>query len=176
MGIILITGGAASGKSAHAERILCQLEPKNRLYLATMQPFGEDAAFRIARHHTLRAGKGFETVERYVDLAALSLPHAYDGILLEDLGNLLANELYAPDGAHENAVSAILAGITALQKQCHTLVIVSNEIFDDGIAYDTQMQPYLQGLASLHLEIAAQAQQAAQSVCGILVTYKGSKL
>ena len=89
--LILVTGGAASGKSEHAERLVCE-KAQSRLYLATMQPFGKSAEARIARHRALRAGKGFATVERTLDLANLRLSRQYDGILLEDLGNLLANE------------------------------------------------------------------------------------
>ena len=91
--LILVTGGAASGKSEHAERLGCE-KAQSRLYLATMQPFGKSAEARIARHRALRAGKGFATVERTLDLANLRLSRQYDGILLEDLGNLLANELF----------------------------------------------------------------------------------
>ena len=47
--LILVTGGAASGKSAHAERLVCE-KAQSRLYLATMQPFGKSAEARIARH------------------------------------------------------------------------------------------------------------------------------
>ena len=85
--LILVTGGAASGKSEHAERLVCE-KAQSRLYLATMQPFGKSAEARIARHRALRAGKGFATVERTLDLANLRLSRQYDGILLEDLGNL----------------------------------------------------------------------------------------
>ena len=84
--LILVTGGAASGKSAHAERLLCASAAGARLYLATMQPFGAAAETRIARHRALRRDKGFETVERPLGLAGLELPRRYDGILLEDLG------------------------------------------------------------------------------------------
>lgn len=38
--LILVTGGAASGKSEHAERLVCE-KAQSRLYLATMQPFGK---------------------------------------------------------------------------------------------------------------------------------------
>ena len=107
--LILVTGGAASGKSAHAERLLCECVPSSRLYLATMQPFGAAAQARIARHRALREGKGFETVECPLGLQNLSLSQRYDGILLEDLGNLLANEIFAPDGAGDAAFGSILA-------------------------------------------------------------------
>ena len=91
--LILVTGGAASGKSAHAERLLCERAAAgSRLYLATMQPLGEAAHMRMLRHHALRAGKGFETIERYTNLASMILPKMYDGILVECMSNLLANE------------------------------------------------------------------------------------
>ena len=53
---ILVTGGSASGKSAVAEE-LCVKLGKQTAYIATMQPFGKDAAYRIDRHRKLRAGK-----------------------------------------------------------------------------------------------------------------------
>ena len=105
--LILVTGGSASGKSAHAERLLCEHAAASRLYLATMQPFGAAAEKRIARHRALRQGKGFETVECPLNLAGLELPRRYDGILLEDLGNLLANELFAPAGANSSLASRL---------------------------------------------------------------------
>ena len=47
--LVLVTGGAASGKSEHAEKIVCA-RAHSKLYLATMQPFGKSARARIARH------------------------------------------------------------------------------------------------------------------------------
>lgn len=108
--LILVTGGSASGKSAHAERLLCEHAASSRLYLATMQPFGAAAQKRIARHRALRQGKGFQTVERPLNLAGLELPRRYDGILLEDLGNLLANELFAPRAQRTWRSAASLQG------------------------------------------------------------------
>ena len=51
--LILVTGGAASGKSEHAERLVCE-KAQSRLYLATMQPFGKSAE---ARSEERRVGK-----------------------------------------------------------------------------------------------------------------------
>ena len=67
--IVLVTGGASSGKSAYAERVACSFAGE-RVYLAAMKPFGEEGARRIARHRALRAGKGFSTVECYDGLAS----------------------------------------------------------------------------------------------------------
>lgn len=173
--LILVTGGAASGKSAHAERLLCEAAPSSRLYLATMQPFGAAAQARIARHRALRRGKGFETVECPLGLQNLSLARRYDGILLEDLGNLLANEIFAPEGAGDAAFGSILAGIAHLQDCCETLVVVTDEIFSDGVDYPPETERYIRDLAALNRALAARAEAVYESVCGILLPLKGAK-
>ena len=57
--MVTVTGGSGSGKSEYAENILAELVNKtkehNKLYyIATMKPYGEDAARRIKRHYKLR--------------------------------------------------------------------------------------------------------------------------
>ena len=47
----LIIGGSASGKSEYAES--CLIAKKNLIYIATMKPFGKDAAEKILRHQNL---------------------------------------------------------------------------------------------------------------------------
>ena len=173
--LILVTGGAASGKSAHAECLLCHYAPSSRLYLATMQPFGAAAQARIARHRALRQGKNFETIEHPLDLAGLVLHRRYDGILLEDLGNLLANEMFATDGAGDAAFGSILAGIDHLQDCCETLVVVTDEIFADGMDYPPETARYICDLAALNRALATRAGVVYESVCGILLPLKGEK-
>ncbi len=175
--LIVITGGAASGKSAQAERILCErAAPGSRLYLATMQPFGEAAEARMLRHHKLRAGKGFETVERYMALDSLRLERQYDGILLECMSNLLANEQFSPEGAGNEAVECILQGVDALQIQCRDLVIVTNEIFSDGQSYPKETMQYMHMLGRLNCALAERADTVLYTVCGILLAQKGTIL
>lgn len=55
--LILVTGGAASGKSEHAERLLCE-KAQSRLYLATMQPFGKSAGGADRAASGASCGKG----------------------------------------------------------------------------------------------------------------------
>ena len=99
MTVTLVIGAAASGKSAYAES-LCLGHDGPRVYLATMEPFGEEGARRIARHRALREGKGFSTLERTRDVGAAvpGLPRGCT-LLLEDVGNLVANELFAEGGS-----------------------------------------------------------------------------
>lgn len=72
--------------------------PLPRTYLATMQVWDAECAARVARHRAMRQQKQFATVECPRGLEAIALPQR-GTVLLEDLGNLAANELYDPAGA-----------------------------------------------------------------------------
>ena len=103
--LTLIIGGAASGKSAYAESLVLKTGLP-RYYLATMQVWDAECAARVEKHRKMRAQKQFETLECPLHLDRLSLP-GRGTVLLEDLGNLTANELYDPAGAGEDAAAAI---------------------------------------------------------------------
>ena len=172
---VLIIGGAASGKSAYAERLLCRLSggaPK--VYVATMEPHGAEAAARIAKHRQSRAGRGFRTIERPTDLAGLRVP-AGSAALLEDLGNLCANELYSPAGSGADAEASILRGVENLRTQCAHLLIVSTEIFCGGTAYQGGTLSYMRLLGRLHQRLARLSDGVCEVVCGIPLYYKGAE-
>lgn len=165
--LILVTGGSASGKSAYAEELEAGLGEKMRYYIATMEMLDQESTERVAIHRKLRENKGFHTIELARGLKkASSLIFAGGTGLLECLSNLLANEMYSPLGAGEDAVTEILAGIEALNKKLTHLVIVSNEIFADGLQEDT-MDDYIQNLGRLNQAIAAKADRVIEVVCGM---------
>lgn len=172
----LIIGGAASGKSEYAESLLEGAE--NKFYIATMQPFGDDASARIARHRTLRASKGFKTLERFTALGAMTDAELPEGcaVLLECLGNLAANELFAPQGAGEKAEIAILDGIAHLMHRSRHLVVVTNGIFADGVTYDAETTRYLSLLGRCNAQIAARFDRVVEVVCGIPILLKGESV
>lgn len=173
----LVIGGAASGKSEYAEGLILAAPHKPRYYIATMEPFGPEGQARIARHRELRRGKGFETVERYTDLAALTLPRR-GAVLLECLGNLTANELYSPGGAGtvEGAVSAVAGGVEALLPQCAALVVVGNEVCSGGRNYAGDTDSYLRALAAVNRLLAQRADRVCEVVCGIPFWHKGAEV
>lgn len=171
---VLIIGGAASGKSAYAEHLLCRLSgDAPKAYIATMEPYGAEAAARIAKHRQARAGRGFRTLERFTDLSGLRVPDA-SAALLEDLGNLCANELYSPAGSGADAEASILRGVETLRTQCAHLLIVSNEIFCGGTAYQDDTLSYLRLLGRLHRRLARLSDGVCEVVCGIPLYYKGA--
>lgn len=171
--ITLITGGSGCGKSTYAEsRMLSYSLP--RVYVATMIPCGEDAARRIARHRQLRAGKGFETLEKGMDVGGLPLPEGAS-VLLECLGNLVANEMFEPDGAGENAEERCLDGIRSLARRAANLVIVTNEVGSDGREYGEGTERYMQIMGRLGCRIAEMADEVCEVVCGRPVWLKGGR-
>ena len=107
--LTLVLGGAASGKSAYAESLVLKTGLP-RYYLATMQVWDAECAARVEKHRKMRAQKQFETLECPLHLDRLSLP-GRGTVLLEDLGNLVANELYSPGGAGKHTAEAVLAGL-----------------------------------------------------------------
>ena len=173
--LTLVVGGALSGKSAYAETLILRCAAQKRIYLATMEPYGDEARRRIEKHRAMRADKGFLTMEHFTDLALVTLPPD-SAALLEDLGNLCANELFSPQGAGEDAAESILRGAAHLRAQCRDLVIVSNEVFTGGADYLGESEKYLSLLAYVNRRIAKQADRVCEVSGGLATFYKGEEV
>jgi len=173
--LTLVIGGAASGKSEFAESIMLKTALP-RYYIATMQVWDAESAARVQKHRAMREKKRFVTIERPLDLSGLVLPER-GAALLEDMGNLAANELYDERGAGAAAAEAILRGAAALEAQCSRLVIVSNEVFSGGCDYGGDTASYLRLLAKVNNALAARADEVCRVVCGVpIYLKKGGKV
>ena len=172
--LTLVTGGSGSGKSAFAEDRVLSFGDAQRIYIATMHPFDEESHKRIERHQKMRAGKGFETVECYTGLKNVKLP-AGCVVLLECMSNLVANEMFQENGAHERTVQEILKGVKSLLAQAGNLVIVTNEIFSEAASYEGETETYQKYLGKINQELAHLADEVVEVVYGIPVYHKKSK-
>lgn len=176
---LLVTGGSGSGKSEYAENRVLKFDDEKRYYIATMMCFDEESRKRVERHRKMRAGKGFETVERYLNLKELEFScetgkkcneekkGSRSTVLLECMSNLAANEMFDPMGSHENAAAEIKTGIDRLLGKCDNLVVVTNEIFSDGIEYDSETCEYLRILGEVNCYMAKLADEVVEVVYGI---------
>ncbi|MDY3249114.1 MAG: bifunctional adenosylcobinamide kinase/adenosylcobinamide-phosphate guanylyltransferase [Candidatus Choladocola sp.] len=167
----LITGGSGSGKSAYAEEQVINSGPGKRVYIATMIPWGEEGRQRVERHRRLRQEKQFETIECYTALAKAKIPPE-STVLLECMSNLVANEMFEPEGAHEATVDAVMEGILHLRQQADKLLIVTNEIFSDGLEYDPDTMRYLSYLGAVNQRLAQEADCVTEVVYGIPLELK----
>ena len=184
--ITLITGGSGSGKSAYAEKYICHVSNekgyKEKYYIATMQIFDDEGQRKIDRHRRLRAGKGFITIEQPRDIQnAVSKLQSENCLktgrsaLLECMSNLTANEMFTKDGmkSEEEVVEKIVSEIQTLSQKLDNLVIVTNNVFEDGVIYDAGTMEYLRALGRINAALAHLADRVAEVVVGIPVELKG---
>ncbi|MCR5122586.1 MAG: bifunctional adenosylcobinamide kinase/adenosylcobinamide-phosphate guanylyltransferase [Ruminococcus sp.] len=167
---VLIIGGSKCGKSSLAESIISRFGGK-KIYLATMQPYGDDARAIIERHKEQRKNKGFETVERYTDIGQTPLPEDC-AVLLECIGNLCANEMFSGESISYPA-EKIVKDLHRLAGRVRELVIVSVRVGSDGITYEEGTAAYIGEIGKINSGIAAFADNVIECVFGIPVVLKG---
>ena len=172
--LIVVTGGSGSGKSACAEETVLSLGEARRIYIATMQAFDEESHRRIRRHRHMRAGKGFETIERYTELDELLIPKDCV-VLLECMSNLVANEMFREDGFHPEVAERITEGVKNLLSQAKHVVIVTNEIFSEAAVYEGDTVRYQEYLGKINQSIGKMADEVVEVVYGIPLWHKGGK-
>ncbi len=167
----VVSGGSGSGKSAFAESLAMTCEPGGKIYIATMEPYDEEGKRRVKRHHRMREGKHFQTIEcfRHLDRVAVE---PSDTVLLECMSNLVAGEMFHPEGRGEETAQAVLADVRQLAASCRNLIVVTNDVFGDGIEYAEGSQRYLEILGEINQGLGHAADQVFQVVCGIPVCVK----
>ncbi|MBQ8202456.1 MAG: bifunctional adenosylcobinamide kinase/adenosylcobinamide-phosphate guanylyltransferase [Clostridia bacterium] len=165
--IVLVTGGSGCGKSTWAEKLVASMPEEKRVYIATMQVYDDESVRRVARHRAQRADKGFTTIECEKDLASADIPEG-STVLLEDLVNLMANEMF--DGGD---VERIVPALRELSRRCAHLVMVTNDVFSDGVVYAESTQEYLLKLAEINRQAAELADCVVEVVYSIPVAVKG---
>lgn len=129
--LILVLGGARSGKSTFAEELV-MAKGGRVVYIATSQALDEEMEQRI-RLHRERRPESWRTIEETHWVADRLADLEADVVLLDCLtllvSNLLLDEEYA---AQEDKTQAILAEITKLAEIARAsqadVIVVSNEV------------------------------------------------
>lgn len=174
----LVTGGSGSGKSAYAEEYITEISKDcTRYYLATMQIYDEEGQKKIARHRQMRSGKGFKTIEQPVNIEdALKKMTCVseNAVLLECISNLVANEMFTEDGVNdcETVTKKIVSGVQRLCEGVTHLVIVSNNVFEDGIEYDETTMEYIKTMGMVNQRLAKISDKVVEVVVGIPLVIK----
>ena len=180
--MILITGGARSGKSRHAESLLQSCA--SVLYIATSAVIDDEMAARIQHHRNSRPAH-WRTAERSRDLAPLITPdNAPDeAILLECVTTLVTNILFAEGGetdpdewdyvAMEKAVTQEITQLIAACRACPSpVLLVTNEV-GLGIVPDNRLARHFRDIAGrVNQMLAAAADEVWLVVSGIGVKIK----
>lgn len=177
----LIIGGSGSGKSAYAEDYMISIsEDRKKYYIATMQVYEEEGKRKVERHRMLRGGKGFSTIEQPVDIgkAAEKMEAGDRTALLECISNLTANEMFLEEvpGTEEVITEKIVGGIAVLNRELTHLVIVSNNVFEDGNVYDKTTMEYIRAMGCINQKLAEMADEVVEVVVGIPIVIKDKNI
>ncbi len=170
--IVLILGGARSGKSGYAQK-LAESSWRHPLYLATAQALDAEMAARIARHRRER-NRRWRCVEEPLDLArVISRPPAgRDGILVDCLTLWLSNVLLQEGKAKLKIRKKAL--LASLRRSPRGVILVSNEV-GLGLVPDNKLgRSFRDQQGWLNQDIAAAADVVVLLVAGLPLVLKGS--
>ena len=165
----LVIGGARSGKSAFAEKLVAATG-RPRIYIATAEAWDDEMRCRIAQHRADR-GAGWQTVEVPRDLAGALAAVPADAVVLVDCATLwLTNHLLA-----EADLDAQSAGLLAALAACAAPVaVVSNEV-GWGIVPDNALaRRFRDAQGRLNQQMAAQADLVVAVMAGLPMALKGA--
>lgn len=165
---LLVLGGARSGKSAYAERVVVASAPA-AIYLATAASGDAEMAERIRRHQA-RRGAGWTTIEEPLDLCGAlgTLARPERPILVDCLTLWLSNLMH--DG---RAVAAEAARLTALLPHlAGPVVFVANEV-GLGIVPDNALaREFRDHAGRLNQDVAAAVDAVVFLAAGLPLTLK----
>jgi adenosylcobinamide kinase / adenosylcobinamide-phosphate guanylyltransferase len=169
--LILVVGGARSGKSAHALRLTESFE--RRVFIATAEAFDDEMRERVARHQAER-GHGWRTIEAPLDpagaLTAVADPDA--AVVIDCLTVWLGNLMYRDPGmADEGPVCAALLGAVR-RSVAERVVVVANEV-GMGIVPESELGRRFRDLAGrVNQRVASAADVVLLVVCGQTIVIK----
>ena len=168
--LILIVGGAASGKSTKALELAGTVAP--RAFLATGQPLDDEMARRIRRHRSAR-GPGWDTAEVPVDLTDWFVKQGprYQAIILDCLTLWLNNlrEQRVPDAQVSRLTGELLQ---AMRRTNGRIVIVTNELGMGLVPMDAAARGFRDLAGSVNQQVAQEADEVHLVVSGLAVRIK----
>lgn len=163
--LVIILGGARSGKSAFAEGLVTG----PRTYIATAQAFDDEMRVRIAQHRKDR-GSDWHTVEAPLDLVeALQSAPIGDRILIDCMTLWLSNLMLA-DRDIELEVDRFLTSLTTAPQ---SVVCVSNEVGMGLVPNNALGRRFRDAQGMLNRKLANRADLAVFVVAGLPIVLKG---
>jgi len=164
----LVVGGARSGKSAFAERLVAD-SGREPVYLATAEALDAEMAERIA-HHRDRRGPAWRTVEEPLDLAGAIARHDRpDTFILVDCLTLWLSNLMAAGADIEAETERLCATIPAVNG---ALVLVGNEVGLGIVPERADVRAYRDSHGRLNQAVATACDQVILMACGLPLRLK----
>ena len=167
--VTLILGGASSGKSAFAEKLVKSCD-KSWVYLATAEALDEEMTARIARHRQSR-GDPWRLIEEPLEVARALTNSTKDEVILLDCATMwLSNQLF-----HGRDLLAEQSDLCATLQSCAApVVVVSNEVGLGGVMQNKLARQFGEAQGQLNIALAKQADLVVQVVAGLPMVLKGA--
>ena len=167
--IILITGGARSGKSSYAEKLALELS-EAPVYLATARIWDEEFRERVCRHQA-RRGPQWTNIEEEKELSRHDLTGRI--VLVDCLTLWATNFFFDLESNVDAALAEIQAEFDRFTAQDATFILVTNEIGMGGTSDNDIQRRFTDLQGWMNQYVAARADEVLLMVCGIPVKIKG---
>ncbi len=171
--VSLVLGGARSGKSTHAEKLvagtLFGASPQPAVYIATAEAGDVEMATRIMAHRARRGG-GWTTIEEPLKLASALEAAAAHGqpVLVDCLTLWLSNLMHA--GADVDEATDDL--VRALDGYAAPVVFVSNEL-GLGLVPETPLgRSFRDAMGRMNMRVAERADRVIFMAAGLPLLMK----
>lgn len=167
--IILITGGARSGKSSYAEKLALELS-EAPVYLATARIWDEEFRERVCRHQA-RRGPQWTNIEEEKTLSRHDLTGRV--VLVDCLTLWATNFFFDLESNVDAALAALQAEFDRFTAQETTFILVTNEIGMGGTSDNDIQRRFTDLQGWMNQYAAAHADEVILMVSGIPVKIKG---
>lgn len=163
--VVLITGGARSGKSGHALELARGYQSK--AFIATALAGDEEMRERIARHRAEREAS-FTTVEEPLDLAAaLRSLNPRTGVAVVDCLTLWVANLMEQSDGQDGDFRRTDEFLAALEDPPCDVVVVTNEVGMGIVPANAAARRFRDLAGRLNQRVAAVADEVIFMVCGM---------
>jgi adenosylcobinamide kinase/adenosylcobinamide-phosphate guanylyltransferase len=167
--LTLIIGGASSGKSAFAERLVLQ-SGLAKVYIATAEAHDDEMTAKITDHKARRLGQGWRTVEAPLDLEQ-PLSHIQSGeVALVDCVTFWLTNQMLDDADLEVEVDVLLSTLGAMTRP---VVIVTNDVSGGIVPENAMARAFRSAQGRLNQRLAAQADFVVFVTAGLPQILKG---
>ena len=165
--VILITGGARSGKSRYAEELALSLS-KNPVYVATAHVWDEEFRERVKKHQE-RRGPEWTNIEEEMLLSRHDLTGR---VAVIDCITLWCTNYFFQMQEVDTALEALKAEFDKFTAKDATYIFVTNEIGMGGVSDNAVQRKFTDLQGWMNQYIAQRADEVILMVSGIAVKVK----
>lgn len=166
--IILITGGARSGKSSYAEELALKLS-EHPIYMATARIWDEEFRQRVQKHQE-RRGPEWTNIEEDKYLSKYKVEGRV--VLIDCVTLWCTNFFFDHQSSVKKALDEAKQEFDLFTKQDATFIFVTNEIGLGGTSENLIQRKFTDMQGWMNQYIASKADEVTLMVCGIPVKVK----